>query len=75
MEDFIENLDYSQIEEGAIYRFAPNTKWRCIACLGIDVYVFHLPDVPMGGVSDFFDLVLGYGSLFPSTCIYLKRRF
>ena len=59
MEDFIQNLDYSGIEEGAIYRFAPNTKWRCIACLGIDVYVFHLPEVPMGGVCDFFDLECG----------------
>ena len=56
MIDFMENLDYSQIEECSAYRFAPNTKWRCIACLGIDVYVFHLPNVPMGGVSDFFDL-------------------
>ena len=59
MVDFMENLDYSVIEEGAAHQFAPDTKWRCIACLGVDVYVFHLTDVPMGGVSDFFDLECG----------------
>ena len=59
MTDFIETLDYSAIEEATTYQAPPDTKWRVVACLGVDVYVFHHIDVPIGGVSDFFDLECG----------------
>ena len=55
MSDFIDSLDFSSIQQAASYRFAPSTKWKCIACLGIDIFIFHVTKVPMGALSDFFE--------------------
>ena len=46
---FASTLDYPTIHEGSAYKFSSSTKWKCISCVGISVYIYHLVDLAMGG--------------------------
>ena len=55
MQELIESLDYSRIQESGTYNVSLSTEWRCIAVLGITIYIYPVINVPIGGFSDFFD--------------------